>query len=290
MWLVTGANGQLGRSVIDVLANSSHQFIATSREDLDITNSTQVNNFFREHRLTTIINCAAWTDVDKAEENIAEALRVNYEGPKNLATASLSSQARLIHVSTDYVFTGNVTEPYEVDTPVNPLNAYGRTKQMGDSAVLLLGNGLFPVVRTAWLYSKYGRNFAKTMVSRALLGQSVDVVNDQIGQPTLASDLAKLLLEVALHPSPPPIIHGTNSGQATWFDFAHFIYQELIVNTELVRPITSEAFPTRAVRPKYSVLGHRAFQKSGLSELRNWRVALSAEIKNIRTEVERELR
>lgn len=288
MLLVIGADGQLGRSLVEVLSTSHLDFITATRIELDITNSQQVHDFLHGHDLATVINCAAWTAVDDAEDNIAEALRINYEGPKNLATACLSNKSRLIHISTDYVFTGDAKEPYEVDTPTNPLNAYGRTKQMGDSAVLTLGSGMFPVIRTAWLYSKYGRNFAKTMVGRALKGQAVAVVNDQFGQPTLAQDLAHLIVEVASHPSPPPIIHGTNSGEASWFEFASFIFESLQIDTDLVTPVPSESFPTRAARPRYSVLSHKAFGANGLTEMRHWKHALSSEIQSIRNAVESE--
>ena len=289
MWLIVGGNGQLGRSLTDVLVDSNQEFVATSHSDLDITDTKQVNEFFSGRSFSVVINCAAWTAVDDAEDHIADALRVNYEGPRNLANAAIATESRLIHISTDYVFAGDATEPYEIDTPPNPLNAYGRTKQMGDSTVLTIGSGQFPIVRTAWLYSKYGRNFAKTMTNRALQGQSVQVVNDQLGQPTSAADLAHLIVEIARHPSPPSIVHGTNSGQASWFEFAKQIYQFLDVNPDLVTSVTSEAFLTKAPRPRYSVLGHAAFHRNGLTEMRDWKSALSSEIGNIRHEIEREI-
>jgi dTDP-4-dehydrorhamnose reductase len=289
MWLIVGANGQLGRSLADVLNSTNQKFFAASRTDFDVIDSTEVNDFFQDHRFTTVVNCAAWTAVDDAEDHIADALRANFEGPKNLATASLASQARLIHISTDYVFPGDASEPYEVNTPPDPLNAYGRTKQMGDSIVLHIGSGQFPVIRTAWLYSKYGRNFAKTMVRQALQNNPVNVVNDQLGQPTLATDLARLIVEVAQHPQPPSIIHGTNAGKASWFDFAQLIYQSLEVDIDLVTPVSTETFPTKAARPKYSVLGHESFKKNGLTEMRDWKIALSSEIEDIRTEVRNEM-
>lgn len=289
MWLVTGASGQLGQSLCDALSTMNKPYISTSRAKLDITDPYQVHKFISEHNFATVVNCAAWTAVDDAEDNIADAMRINYEGPKNLALAARSSQTRLIHISSDYVFSGDASEPYEIDTPTNPLSAYGHSKQMGDSAVLTIGDGRFPVIRTAWLYSKYGRNFAKTMAGHALQRIPVKVVNDQIGQPTLASDLVKLILEVASHPNPAPIVHGTNAGQASWYDFAVTIYKTLGVNLELVTPVSSEAFPTKAPRPKYSVLGHSAFENNGLTELRDWKDALLSEIENIRNEVNQEL-
>lgn len=289
MWLVVGANGQLGRCLTDSLVAAGIEFEATSSQDLDITNSKQVKDFFQRTKYSTVINCAAWTAVDDAEDHITDALRVNYEGPKNLATAALNAQARLIHVSTDYVFSGDATEPYEVDTPTNPLNAYGRTKQMGDSAVLTIGSGQFPIIRTAWLYSRYGKNFAKTMSTRAVQGLPVRVVNDQFGQPTSATDLSTLILEIAKSLNPPSIVHGTNSGIATWYDFAREIYSLIGAQSQLVTPVTSAEFPTRASRPSYSVLGHRAFQSNGLQEMRDWKLALQSEIMAIKETVLKDL-
>jgi dTDP-4-dehydrorhamnose reductase len=289
MWLVVGANGQLGRCLTDSLVTAGIEFEATSSQELDITNSKQVKNFFQQTKYSTVINCAAWTAVDDAEDHITDALRVNYEGPKNLATAALNAQARLIHLSTDYVFLGDATEPYEIDTPTNPLNAYGRTKQMGDSAVLTIGSGQFPIVRTAWLYSRYGKNFAKTMSTRAVQGLPVRVVNDQFGQPTSATDLSTLIIEIAKSLNPPSIVHGTNSGTATWYDFAREIYSLIGAQSELVTPVTSAEFQTRASRPSYSVLGHRAFRSNGLQEMRNWKLALQSEITAIKETVLKDL-
>jgi dTDP-4-dehydrorhamnose reductase len=289
MWLVVGANGQLGRCLTDSLVTAGIEFEATSSQELDITNSKQVKDFFQQTKYSTVINCAAWTAVDDAEDNITDALRINYEGPKNLATAALNAQARLIHVSTDYVFSGDATEPYEVDTPTNPLNAYGRTKQMGDSAVLTIGSGQFPIVRTAWLYSRYAKNFAKTMATRAVQGLPVRVVNDQFGQPTSATDLSRLIIEIAKSLSPPSIVHGTNSGTATWYDFAREIYSLIGAQSDLVTPVTSAEFPTRAYRPSYSVLGHGAFRTNGLKEMRDWKLALQSEITAIKEAVLKDL-
>jgi dTDP-4-dehydrorhamnose reductase len=288
MWLIVGANGQLGRCLCDSLLSEGIEFIATSRQDLDITDLKQVNKYLETHKFSTIVNCAAWTAVDDAEDHIPEALRVNYEGPKNLATAAVKTRSRLIHISTDYVFSGDATEPYEIDTPTNPLNAYGQTKQEGDSAVFTIGNGGFPIVRTAWLYSRSGNNFAKTMSKRAIQGLPVRVVDDQLGQPTSAIDLSRLIIEAAIIPKPPSIIHGTNSGEATWYEFAQEIYSLLDASTELVTPVSSSEFPTRASRPKYSVLGHKAFTQNGLKEMQDWKLALKDEIEEIREAVLKE--
>lgn len=290
MWLIVGANGQLGRCLSNELQKQGEEFLVCSHSELDITIAPQVDDYFRNREIATVINCAAWTAVDDAEDNEAQALKVNYEGPQNLALAAKRSNSRLIQISTDYVFSGDAATPYTVETPASPLNAYGRTKLQGDEAVLEIGEGTFPVVRTAWLYSRFGKNFAKTMASRALQDLPVRVVNDQIGQPTSAVDLARLIIEIAQQSNPPSIIHGTNSEQATWFEFAREIYKLLNVDVELVSPVTSSEFPTRAKRPSYSVLDHSELIGTGISEMRTWQEALSDEMPFIREAVLSELK
>lgn len=281
MWLIVGANGQLGRSVHNEFVVQGIEHMCTGRESLDITDQRSVDDFFRQHKLSTIINCAAWTAVDLAEDHEEEALEINSNGVARLAKAAVEHDARLIHMSTDYVFNGSSNNPYEVSTPTSPANAYGRTKLEGERQVMEIGNGSFPIVRTAWLYSRYGKNFAKTMASHALRDLPVKVVNDQFGQPTMAADVAKLITEIAKHPAPPAIVHGTNSGVATWFDFAQAIYKNLGVDVNRVSPVSTTEFPTKAVRPKYSVLSHSELNDTGIAELRPWLEALCDEIKPI---------
>lgn len=290
MWLIVGANGQLGRCLQDALTRQHIEFVAAPYSDLDISDAQAVSHFVSSHSFSTIVNCAAWTAVDDAEDHEAEALRINYEGPRNLAIAAKATGARLIHLSTDYVFSGDATAPYTVNTPTNPLNAYGRTKLKGDEAVLEIGEGQFPVIRTAWLYSKYGKNFAKTMASRAIQGLPVRVVDDQVGQPTLAGDLAQLIVSVANVGESPSIIHGTNPGEATWFDFAREIYELLGADVSLVSPVPSAEFPTKAKRPSYSVLDHSELAGTSIDKLRDWKSALRDEISNIQQHVTSEMK
>jgi len=280
MWLIVGAYGQLGRCMKDALSQQNIEFVATSHQDLDVADSEAVEQFLSSKSFSTIVNCSAWTAVDDAEDHETEALRINFEGPRNLASSARKFDARLIHISTDYVFSGDAESPYSVSTPTAPLNAYGRTKLKGDEAVLTIGEGRFPIIRTAWLYSRYGKNFAKTMAARAVQNLPVRVVNDQLGQPTMAGDLAELIINVARHQS-PPIIHGTNSGQATWYEFARAIYELVGEDTSLVTPVTSTEFPTRAKRPAYSVLDHSGLQGTSINEMRDWQLALRDEISHI---------
>jgi dTDP-4-dehydrorhamnose reductase len=290
MWLIVGANGQLGRCLQDVLLQQSIDFVAATHQDLDIADAHAVSHFFTSHSFNTIVNCAAWTAVDDAEDHEVEALRINFEGPQNLATSAANTNARLIHISTDYVFSGDGNTPYTTKTHTAPLNAYGRTKLMGDEAVLRIGEGHFPVIRTAWLYSRYGKNFAKTMAARAIQGLPVRVVDDQFGQPTMAGDLARFIVSVTNADTSPPIIHGTNSGQATWFNFAQEIYELLGADASLVSPVNSAEFPTKAKRPSYSVLDHTELIGSSIDEMREWLPALRDEIPHIKQHVSSEMK
>ena len=263
-WLITGGSGQLGIAVSRELDKHGIAFDAWSSKDLDITQSSRV------------INCAAWTDVDGAESHEVEALRVNSDGPENLALAAKHCNSKLIHVSTDYVFSGEGQTPWQVVDEINPQSAYGRTKALGESRVLATYPDSSFVVRTAWLYSPWGKNFAKTMTKLALKGAGeVRVVNDQIGQPTSASDLAKQLVDLGLSNSPTGMYHGTNSGQATWFEFAQEIYKIAGADVGRVTPVSSTEYPRLAKRPSYSVLSHDAWANTSVQPLRDWRIALA---------------
>lgn len=286
MWLIVGARGQLGLSIADLLSELNINFQAKSHIDLDITDRDQVDSQIVQGNFTTIVNTAAWTAVDDAEDHLDKAIQINRDGPRNLANAARSTGARLIHISTDYVFDGLGTTPYLISDATAPVNAYGYSKLMGEHVVQEIGEGLFPIVRTAWLYSRYGRNFAKTMAMKAIAGLPVKVVNDQFGQPTSATHLARLIVQLGNVHNYPPIIHGTNSGIATWFEFASEIYRKLGVDPALVTPVPSTEFPTRAPRPRYSVLDHSELADTEMVEMCSWQEALENEIANIRETVE----
>jgi dTDP-4-dehydrorhamnose reductase len=288
MWLIVGAYGQLGRCMTDLLDSKSIDYIAAGHQQIDITNSDSVNEAFERYSPKFVLNAAAWTAVDEAENHEDAALRTNAGGPANLAISSSLIGARLIHISTDYVFSGESHLPYTVGSLTEPSNAYGRTKLAGEKAVLEIGNGRNCVVRTAWLYSEYGKNFAKTMANRALSAQPVQVVNDQVGQPTSAHDLAQLIYEISQLNDIPTIVHGTSSGETSWFEFAQEIYSQLGADPELARPVDSSAFPTVARRPAYSVLDHNDFDSWGLAPIQNWKTGLSEAIDRIRDAVQKE--
>ena len=275
-WLITGGSGQLGIAVSQELDKHGIAFDAWCSKDLDITLSSRVTDAIEKLAPTVIINCAAWTDVDGAESHEIDASRVNTDGPENLAAAAKLSNSKLIHVSTDYVFSGESQTPWQVGDEINPQSAYGRTKAQGESRVVVAYPESSFVVRTAWLYSPWGKNFAKTMTKLAINGEGkVRVVNDQVGQPTSASDLSKQLVELGLSTSQAGIYHGTNSGQATWFEFAQEIFKLSGADVGRVVPVSSSEYPRPAKRPSYSVLSHDAWAKTSVKPLRDWRIALA---------------
>ncbi|MFF4058498.1 dTDP-4-dehydrorhamnose reductase [Streptomyces sp. NPDC001668] len=276
-WLVTGAGGMLGQDVLARLAQSGERFVALDRKALDLTDAGAVSAALEEHRPAVVVNCAAWTAVDDAETREDEALAINGDGPRHLAEACARTGAVLLHVSTDYVFAGDATTPYPEDAPTAPRSAYGRTKLAGEKAVLATERGY--VVRTAWLYGTGGPNFVKTMIKLEGVKDTLDVVDDQRGQPTWSADLAGLLVELGLGAlagtAPAGVYHGTNSGETTWHGFTQEIFRLLGADPDRVRPTTSEAFVRPAPRPAYSVLGHGRFAEAGIEPLRDWRTALT---------------
>ncbi len=274
--LVTGAHGQLGRRVVALAAErgSGAEVLAYSSADLDITDSAAVAAVVTAG--ATVINCAAYTAVDAAEADEARAMAVNADGPRNLARACGRVGARLIHVSTDYVFDGTSTEPYEVDAKPAPQSAYGRTKLAGELAV----RDELPeavVVRTAWVYDNTGKNFVTTMQRLEGERDTLSVVNDQIGSPTFALDLASGLLEIEADLSVAGrTLHYTNAGQASWFDLARAVFTHIGADPERVQPCSSAEYVVPAPRPAYSVLSPAAWIDAGLTPARPWSAALTA--------------
>ena len=275
-WLITGGSGQLGIAVSQELDKNGIAFDAWSSKDLDVTQSSIVSESIENLLPTVIVNCAAWTDVDGAESHEIEASRVNSDGPENLAIAAKRCNSKLIHVSTDYVFSGDSKSPWQIADEINPQSAYGRTKAQGESRVLANYSENSLIVRAAWLYSPWGKNFAKTMTKLALKGTGeVRVVDDQVGQPTSASDLAKQLVELGLSTSPAGVYHGTNSGQASWHEFAQEIFKLAGADVGRVTPVSSSEYPRPARRPSYSVLSHDAWANTSVKAMRDWRIALA---------------
>jgi dTDP-4-dehydrorhamnose reductase len=274
-WLITGGSGQLGIAVSQELGEQGLLFNAWSSKDLNITQGPIVRDFVSDLSPKVIINCAAWTDVDGAETNKIQASRVNGDGAENLAMAAKNCGAKLIHISTDYVFSGESKSPWQTGDAIIPQSAYGRTKADGEGRILETYPENSSIVRTAWLYSPWGKNFAKTMTRLAINGDGeVRVVNDQMGQPTSATDLAKQLIELGLSSSPAGVYHGTNSGQGTWFEFAQEIFKLTGADVNRIVPVSSSEYPRPAKRPSYSVLSHDAWAKTAIQPMRDWRIAL----------------
>ncbi|GGT17356.1 NAD(P)-dependent oxidoreductase [Streptomyces kurssanovii] len=278
-WLVTGAGGMLGRDVVARLAAEGVPAVAVTRADLDITDPDAVRSCLVAHRPAVVVNCAAWTDVDGAEEREDAALAVNGTGARNVAEACKESGAVLLHISTDYVFAGDATLPYAEDAPTAPRSAYGRTKLAGERAVLELLPETGHVVRTAWLYGVGGPNFVRTMIRLEAARDTVDVVDDQLGQPTWSADLAGLLVRLGqaavAGTVPAGVHHGTSRGGTTWYGFTREIFRLLGADPDRVRPTDSGAFTRPAPRPSYSVLGHEGWRGTGIEPVRDWREAIA---------------
>ncbi|MFE3204109.1 dTDP-4-dehydrorhamnose reductase [Embleya sp. NPDC059237] len=277
-WLVTGAHGMLGRDLLAVLDEVPGAVVtAVARKDLDITDAAAVLAATAGHDI--VVNAAAWTDVDGAETAEPAATEVNGTAVGHLARACAVHGARLIQISTDYVFGGDGTAPYPEDAPTAPLNAYGRGKLVGERLVadVLPTDGY--IVRTAWLYGEHGRNFVSTMLTLAADRDTLDVVDDQLGQPTWSAALAERVVrlgEAALSGrAPAGIYHGTASGQATWYDLARATFAGAGLDADRVRPTTSENFTRPAKRPSYSVLAHDRWADAGLSPMADWRDMLA---------------
>lgn len=269
--LITGASGMLGRDVQDVLG--ARPFTALSRAQLDILDLDAVGRAISGHDV--VINCAAYTAVDDAETHEADAFAINAEGAQNLALAAHEVGATLIHVSTDYVFNGQATTPYGENDERDPLGAYGRTKAAGEELILEAYPAGSVIVRTAWLYGEHGPNFVATMLRLASERDTLTVVDDQHGQPTWTRDLAHKLVDIIDADITSGVFHGTSSGETTWFGFAREIFAQAGLDPERVKPTDSASFVRPAPRPAYSVLGHDAWARHGLTPIRSWQDALA---------------
>ena len=277
--LVTGANGQLGselkRATADHEANL--KFIYTDVAELDITNLQAVERFVKDNKIKYIVNCAAYTAVDKAEDDIDLCYKINKDAAHNLGIAATNNEARIIHVSTDYVFDGTNTKPYIETDPICPKSVYGKSKQEGEVAVLeACPNSI--VIRTSWLYSIFGNNFVKTMIKLGQERESLNVVADQTGTPTNAADLAHAIVKILDRSEStqfePGIYHYSNEGVTSWYDFTRQIHKDAKISTCKVSPITTEQYPTKASRPQYSVLDKTKIKKTFDLKIPQWKDSL----------------
>ena len=286
--LVTGANGQLGNEMRIVSKGSSDHYIFTDVEELDITSYEAISKCVKDNNVEVIVNCAAYTNVDKAEDDEATAELINAQAVENLAKACKDNNATLIHISTDYVFGGNEgNTPRTEDEPVNPTGAYGRTKLHGEQAIQKVGCN-YVIIRTAWLYSEFGNNFVKTMRKLTAERDSLKVVFDQVGAPTYALDLAKVIMIIigelktsnSKLQTSNSIYHFSNEGVISWYDFAKEIC-ELSGNTCDIQPCHSDEFPSKVKRPSYSVLDKTKIKNKLNITIPHWKESLKNCINNL---------
>ncbi|MGI8677847.1 MAG: dTDP-4-dehydrorhamnose reductase [Jatrophihabitans sp.] len=277
-WLITGAGGQVATHAARLLRAEGADAVSLTRNDLDITSAAAVDAAVVAERPEVVLNAAAYTAVDAAEDDEATAAAVNELGPRLLADALSRYGGRLLHVSTDYVFAGTADHPYDVDDETGPHGAYGRTKLAGERAVRAELPGRSHVVRTAWVYGGPGANFVDTMIRLEGERQTVEVVSDQIGSPTWAGDVAAGLIELGRSEAPAGVLHFVNAGQASWWDLARETFRLIGADPNRVRPTDSAAFARRAPRPAWSVLSTRAWQAAGLTPPRAWQEALAEAI------------
>jgi dTDP-4-dehydrorhamnose reductase len=269
--LVTGGAGMLGQAVAAAATRLGHDVFALSRAELDITNADHVRRVVAAAEPRAVINCAAWTDVDGAETAEAAATSVNGEGAGNVARAAAEVGARIVHVSTDYVFDGNKREPWLESDPVNPLGAYGRSKLAGEEQVALAPDE-HAIVRTAWLFGAGGRNFVDTMLALGHERDEVSVVSDQVGSPTWSVHLAEGLVELAERSGDVGIVHAAGAGACSWYELAVEVFDRGGVRCRVL-PTTSDRFPRVAPRPAYSVLGS---ERDDAPVLPPWQTGLAA--------------
>ncbi len=280
--LITGGGGQLAQCLKKQLPkNTADVFLFVSRKELDISNAAAIETLFADFKPQIVVNTAAYTQVDRAEDERDLAFSINSEAVKSLAEACKNSGALLIHISTDYVFDGNGNTPYKEEDRTNPQTVYGASKYAGEEALIKSGLKQFYILRTSWLYSEYGHNFYRTIQRLANEKDTLQVVNDQQGCPTNANDLALGILKIIAAAlsnntknAPSGIYHFGNSGNTTWYGFALEIFRLKKINTTVV-PVASATFPTLAKRPSYSVLNVNKFSKTFDFQIPDWEKSLS---------------
>jgi dTDP-4-dehydrorhamnose reductase len=287
-WLIVGGEGQFGKSLATDLALSGVEYVSLSHKQLDITDLNQVGDRFSIENPDVVVNAAAWTNVDQAEISEEQARSVNALGAQILAQQARQHDIRLIQLSTDYVFSGKSGSPWSEKSETFPLSAYGRTKAEGEQLVLHEWGKKSIIIRTAWLYSPWGKNFVRTVLDKALnYSGNIEVIDDQIGQPTSASDLASRVQTLVNRDIASGIYHGTNSGSASWFEFAQQIFKSCGEDSARVKRISSSNKNQIAPRPRYSVLAHDSWAQVELEPMRDWRQALNAALPTILENLER---
>jgi dTDP-4-dehydrorhamnose reductase len=283
--LLLGGSGILGKEVLQILQKENWEYVSPASVDLDIRNKDHVIKFVSELKPSWIINCAAWTNVDGAESDFDDARKLNEIAVGNVGVAADLFGCKVIHISTDYVFNGDSSEPYLETSKVHPLNKYGETKLLGEQALLEALPSAY-VVRTSWLYGVSGKNFVKTIAGKALRREDAKVVSDQVGSPTSARDLAIGILSILKNQPEPGIYNYSNRGSCSWFELAQKIYEIVGANNGLVHPISSGSLSFIAKRPKYSLLSKEKWLSAGLSEVPNWEDSLQLIMPEIISELQ----
>lgn len=289
-WIVFGAGGQLGRALMQRLQAKSeqHEFIAYNRDHADITNFQQIFDLVSGFQPHQIINAAAWTDVAGAETHMDLASKVNTEGAINIAKAAKHFGSSVIQISTDYVFSGVFSKPIAEHQLQSPINNYGLSKANAEILLQRDFEKSVIILRTAWLYGPGGKNFARTMLTKAIMstGEEIAVVEDQWGQPTSTLDLADKIIEIGEKRLTSGVFHATNSGMTNWLGFAQLLLSSAGLDPTLLKSIKSAEFPTLVERPAYSVLSHDGWEGTGIAPLREWKLPVSELAAVIRREVE----
>jgi dTDP-4-dehydrorhamnose reductase len=284
--LITGKDGQLGKSIYKVIPHSKkeNEFIFVGRNELDLSDESNINNYFNSHNFDVIINCAAYTAVDRAESEINLADKINHIAVKQLAVIANNQGVKLIHISTDFIFDGKSDKPYIESDNTNPVNNYGKTKLAGESELIKIMPNNAIIIRTGWVYSEFGNNFVDTMLRLGISRDNLKVINDQIGSPTYASDLAIAIVYIIysgkflIDTFPTQIYHYTNLGQCSWYEFAKAIFSCSDISCN-VSPIPTEEYPLPAKRPKYSVLNKDKIVKTFNLSIPKWEESLKQCIK-----------
>lgn len=280
--LVTGSNGQVGSEIKELSKNYSYNFFFTNRLNIDITSKDSIKSFCQTNNINVIINCAAYTAVDKAETDIENADLINRKAVKNLAVVSKELNIKLIHISTDYVFDGTNHKPYTENDKTNPKSIYGKTKLDGENELIVINPPNSIIIRTSWVYSYYGNNFVKTMLRLGREKEELGVIYDQVGTPTYAKDLAKTILEIIpqIENSKVEIYNYSNEGVLSWYDFAKEIMKMAKLNCK-INPIETKDYPTPAKRPYYSLLNKSKIKKEFNIAIPYWKDGLDDCLKRL---------
>ena len=289
-WLITGSGGQLATEMSLILKKTDVDFVSLSHKELDIRDYEAVKNVIDQLKPEVILNAAAWTNVDLAEDYSKEAYEINANGALNLAKTAKINDIKLIQISTDYVFSGEPIKKWETTDVRNPVNVYGKTKSIAEDLILSEHADKTVILRTAWLYSPWRTNFVKKIIFKAITdNEEIEVVTDQYGQPTSAHSLANRILELNQNKIESGIFHATNSGITNWFQFAQKIFNLIGADLTRLKPINSSSLNQKAVRPKYTELSHDSWNKYKISSMLNWEDELSLQFQTIFEQVRKEI-